>query len=127
MLEVASLVVFAADLDRTAAFYRAVGLDLKREDHGSGPVHFATELSAVHFAIYPAQAPGSAPAHRSAGGSFAGFYVDSLDDTTAGLIDLGSTVLHEHEDMPWGCRIVVTDPDGRPVEVNQRGHCPPAS
>jgi predicted enzyme related to lactoylglutathione lyase len=126
MVEVASLVVFAADLDKTAAFYRAVGLDLELEDHGSGPVHFAAEVDSVHFAVYPADSAGRAPARRAAGGSFPGFYVESLDDTTTALVDLGTPFLQQHQDMPWGCRVVVTDPDGRPVEVNQRGHCSPA-
>jgi hypothetical protein len=32
-------------------------------------------------------------------------------------------LLAEHEQMPWDRRIVVEDPDGRAVEINQRGHC----
>jgi hypothetical protein len=32
-----------------------------------------------------------------------------------------------HERMDWGCRVVVQDPDGRAVELNQRGHCGPQS
>ena len=28
-----------------------------------------------------------------------------------------------HQKMEWGCRAVVTDPDGRAVELNQQGHC----
>ena len=80
MTEMASLVLYAADPGSTAAFYRALGLALEDEDHGEGPVHFATEL--------------------------------------------GGATLTAHEQMPWGCRIVAEDPDGRAVEVNQRGHCP---
>lgn len=124
--EVSSLVLFTAHLEQTAAFYGAIGLDLDREDHGEGPVHHAVELGSVHFAIYPAESAGSAPDRRAAGSSFPGFYVDSLDATQDALAGLGSPVLKSHEEMPWGCRIVVADPDGRPVEVNQRGHCNPA-
>jgi hypothetical protein len=32
-------------------------------------------------------------------------------------------VLAEHEQMPWGCRVLLQDPDGRTVEINQRDHC----
>jgi lactoylglutathione lyase len=124
MAEFGALVVYAADAARTAAFYRAVGVSLEDEDHGEGPVHFAADLDGVHFAVYPAQAPGRAPARRAAGGSFPGFYVTSLDQVTAALAGLGAPVLQAHEEMPWGCRILAEDPDGRPVEVNQRGHCP---
>ncbi len=123
MTEFGALVVYASDTARAAAFYRAVGVDLEDEDHGEGPVHFAADLGGVHFAIYPAEAPGRAPARRSGGASFPGFYVSSLDRVTAALAGLGAPVLQPHQEMPWGCRIVVEDPDGRPVEVNQRDHC----
>jgi catechol 2,3-dioxygenase-like lactoylglutathione lyase family enzyme len=93
MSELASVVLFAANPLATAAFYRALGLVLEDEHHGDGPVHFATELGTVHFAIYPAQAPGRAPERRT-----------------------GGNVFH--------CRVVAEDPDGRAVEINQRGHCP---
>lgn len=124
MTEMASLVLFAADPDATAAFYRAAGLDLEDEDHGEGPVHFATELGPVHFAIYPAEAPGAAAGRRSGGSVFPGFYVESLDQVARSLAAANVTVVSGHEQMPWGCRMVAEDPDGRAVEVNQRGHCP---
>jgi lactoylglutathione lyase len=121
--EMASLVLFAADAAKTADFYRAIGLELEHEHHGLGPVHFAIELGPVHFAIYAADAGGRAPARRAAGSSFPGFYVESLDAATEALRQAGATVLSEHEQMPWGCRVVVEDPDGRAVEVNDRTHC----
>ena len=39
MTEMASLVLFAADSEATAAFYRALGVEFEDEDHGEGPVH----------------------------------------------------------------------------------------
>jgi lactoylglutathione lyase len=121
--EIASLVLFAADVNTTAEFYRALGLELEHEDHGEGPVHFATELGGVHFAIYPTDVRGRAPARRAVGSSFPGFYVAALDRVTESLRQLGASVLSEHEQMPWGCRVVVEDPDGRAIEVNDRAHC----
>ena len=46
-----------------------------------------------------------------------------LDRATEAVARLGAETLRDHEWRPWGCRIVVADPDGRAVEVNQRGHC----
>ena len=57
VVDVASLVLFAADPDLTADFYRVVGIELEHEDHGEGPVHYATELGGLHFAIYPGGHP----------------------------------------------------------------------
>jgi hypothetical protein len=70
MTELASLVLFTADAVAAARFYRAVGVPLQDEDHGEGPVHAAAELGDLHFALYPATAPGRAPERRSAGSSF---------------------------------------------------------
>jgi lactoylglutathione lyase len=123
MPEVASLVLYANDPVRTGAFYTALGLGLETEDHGDGPLHLAVELGAVHVAIYPAESPGDAPKRRHGGSSFPGFYVESLDEVTARLSDLATPIVSGHETMAWACRVVVEDPDGRPVEVNQRGHC----
>jgi lactoylglutathione lyase len=124
MTEMASLVLYAGNPTATAAFYRALGLVLADEHHDDGPIHFATELGPVHFAIYPAEAPGRAAERRSGGSLFPGFYVDSLDRAVSALTQAGAPILTGHEQMPWGCRVVAEDPDGRAVEVNQRAHCP---
>ena len=124
MIEVGALVLYARDMQKTAEFYRTLGIPLEKEDHGEGPVHFATELGPVHYAIYPSLAPGSGPARHSAGDTFHGLYVDSLDAVKDRLKAIGASMLSDHEIMPWGCRLVARDPDGRAVEVNQRGHCP---
>jgi predicted enzyme related to lactoylglutathione lyase len=123
MTEIASLVLYAGNAESTAAFYRAIGLELEDEVHDEGPVHFAIELGPVHFAIYAADTPGRAPGRRGGGSSFPGFYVESLDRAASALGRMGARRLTEHEEMPWGCRIVFEDPDGRAVEVNQQGHC----
>jgi len=115
MTEMASLVLYAASPQATAAFYRALGLELADEDHGEGP---------VHFAIYPAEEPGRARERRSGGSMFPGFYVQSLDRAAEALAQIGAPVLTGHQQMPWGCRVVAEDPDGRAIEINQRGHSP---
>ena len=126
MPEIAALVLYAANPAAASEFYRAIGLDLAEELHEEGPVHLAVELGPVHFAIYEASGPGRAPERRTVGDTFAGFYVDSLDEVTAALERIGAPILAEHDDMPWGCRIIAHDPDGRAIEVNQTDHCPAA-
>jgi len=124
MTELSSLVLFTGHLEQARAFYRAVGLALDGEDHGDGPLHYATDIGAVHFAIFDAgPSSGRAPQWRESGSSFPGFYVTSLDDTVAALTAQGAPVLAAHQVRDWGCRAIIEDPDGRPVEINQRGHC----
>ena len=125
MVRLGSLVLFSGDAPATIAFYRALGIPLEHEQHDDGEVHAAVELGDVHVAVYSAtQGSGRAPARRAGGSTFPGVFVDSLDDVQAALTALGARVLGSHEQMPWGCRFVVEDPNGRPVEVNQTGHCP---
>lgn len=123
MSELASVVVFSGDHARAVAFYRAIGIPLEDERHDDGPLHYACELGSVHFAIQPAETSGSAPSRRASGSTFPGFYVDSLDTVAADLSNLDAPLLGAHEQMPWGCRVVFQDPDGRPIEINQRNHC----
>lgn len=124
----ASLVLYAADLPRTSAFYGTLGLRLSDEQHDGGPVHAVTRLGDVHFAVYQseggARATGGHPGWQRPGSSLPGVWVTSLDRTTAALRDDHHPILLEHQMRSWGCRIVAEDPDGRTVEVNQRDHCP---
>jgi lactoylglutathione lyase len=124
MTELASIVVFTEHLEQTVTFYRALGFPLDDEDHGDGFVHAAGEMGDVHVAVFPAAAPGSTAGWRTAGSTFVGLWVPSLEAATSALEPLGATVLQDHQDREWGCRIVVADPDGRAVELNQRDHCP---
>jgi lactoylglutathione lyase len=124
--EFASLVLFSDSPDRTADFYRALGVDLSGEDHGDGHVHYATDVGGVHVAVLDADHPAAGSlGYRQAGSSFAGFYVESLESAVAALERLGAPVVVDHQVREWGCRAVVADPDGRAVEINQRDHCPP--
>jgi hypothetical protein len=81
-----------------------------------GRISIMTEMASL--------TPGQAGERRSGGSFFPGFYVESLDRAVQALTRAGAPILTRHEQMPWGCRVVAEDPDGRAVEVNQRGHCP---
>jgi lactoylglutathione lyase len=123
MTELASIVVFTEQLDQTVAFYRALGFPLDDEDHGDGYVHAAGEMGSVHVAVFPADDPGNAAEWRTAGSTFVGLWVPSLEAAMSALEALGAEILHGHQEREWGCRVVVADPDGRAVELNQRDHC----
>lgn len=123
-MSVASIVLFCADAGRTARFYAALGAAFEEERHDAGPVHFAVELDDVHFALYDAGGDPVVAEHRAAGEVFVGFYVPSLDAAVEAITALGHPPVSPHEQMPWGCRVLVVDPDGRTVELNDREHCP---
>jgi predicted enzyme related to lactoylglutathione lyase len=116
-----AFVCWTRDLDRCVRFYRALGLMLVEERHDEGPLHFACELGSAHFAIYAAESGPGAPPRRSAGASQLGFQIaGDLEATLEQALAAGGTMLVALEDVPWGKRAVLQDPDGRAVELNQR-------
>jgi predicted enzyme related to lactoylglutathione lyase len=125
MVSMASLVLYASDLGRTRAFYEALGMTLVPEQHDGGLPHAVTHAFGQHFAVHQAgtAAGATAPPWRSAASTFFGFYVDDLDGVVSTLTQGGATVLAAHQQRAWGCRYVLSDPDGRPVEINQKSHC----
>lgn len=113
-----ALVIFTADLDSTVAFYRRLGVPLEVDDHhDGGPVHYAAELGDCHFAVFPAEAGPGAPGFREAGGTFPGFAVEDVEAVLAAAAAAGVEIVQPLARYPWGRRAVITDPDGRPVEV----------
>lgn len=88
------LVVHTERLDACREFYTGLGLDPVREQHGSGPVHYAVELAGgLVLELYPGR-----PEH------------------TTGPLRLGLTVPASGR-LPAG-EHVLTDPDGRVVAVD---------
>jgi lactoylglutathione lyase len=122
-LEIASIVLYSNNAAKLTSFYEAAGAALEREQHDDGPVHFAVEIGGVHFAIYQAEGDAVVAAHCEPGEVFVGFYVDSLDSVVSAMASNGVLPATRHEQMPWGCRILFRDPDGRTVEINDKSHC----
>jgi catechol 2,3-dioxygenase-like lactoylglutathione lyase family enzyme len=112
-----AIVLFTSSLDATVSFYRAIGIDLAKEDHDDGVPHFAAELDGCHFAVFPATGTSRSPGLRVPGCSFAGIAVASVRTSVESVRDLGAPVLEDPTPYPWGVRAVVEDPDGRPVEI----------
>ena len=109
------VVLRSPDLVQAAAFYSRLGLQFTRHQHGSGPEHFAAELSGGVFELYPLTADGP-----STLGTRIGFSVPSLDTTIAALNDYPAAVISPPKDSEWGRRAVVADPDGHRVELLQQ-------
>lgn len=87
------LVVYTERLDACRDFYSDLGLDLVREQHGTGPVHYAVELAAgLVMELYP-----------------------GASERTTGRLRLGLEVSASTR-LPVG-KHHLTDPDGRIVAV----------
>ncbi len=112
------IVLRAADLETTCAFYLTLGVLLIAEQHGAGPLHYSCDLGGTVLEIYPG-ATGSAPRRTCAGATLHGFRVASLSSTLAALEALGAKVVTPPHSSAWGRRAVLLDPDGRAVELTE--------
>jgi len=108
------IVLRSPDLARAAAFYSRLGLQFTQHRHGNGPEHFAAELPGGVFELYPLSPDGA-----STLGTRIGFRVPSVDAALAALSDYPNAVVTPARDSEWGCRAVVSDPDGHRVELLQ--------
>jgi lactoylglutathione lyase len=119
--EVGAIILWSARLEETVRFYRALGIPLEEERHDEeDPVHWACDLGPVHFAVFEIPAGRRAPAYREDGATAVGFAVPDADAAVEAVRRLSARVVREPEDMPWGRRAIVEDPDGRPVEAFAR-------
>ncbi|MGW2513889.1 VOC family protein [Streptomyces scopuliridis] len=86
------LVLYTDQLDACHTFYTGLGLTFEKEQHGTGPEHYATALTGLVFELYP-----TSP-RRPATGS----------------LRLGLTLPVGAHGRPVG-QHTLTDPDGRTV------------
>ena len=109
------LVLKSAKTEAVLAFYTAIGLSFKQEQHGTGPLHNSTQIGATVFELYPLGRKDAADTTTRLG-----FAVDDLDMTLGRLKAVNGEVSREPENTPWGRRAVVRDPDGRSIELYER-------
>jgi catechol 2,3-dioxygenase-like lactoylglutathione lyase family enzyme len=91
------LVLYCARVDECRRFYSDLGLSFTAEQHGQGPKHYAAVLAdGMVFELYPAR-----------------------PDRESGAVRLGFSVVGTAATPPLAPgRHVLTDPDGRTVEVH---------
>jgi lactoylglutathione lyase len=115
-------ILYAADVDRTVAFYRdAFGFEVGFRWPAEGPLAFAyLRLEPLGIAI--GSAAGDTLHGDRADAPRGGFelclYTDDVDAAAERLRTIGAPILLEPADQPWGERLLYTrDPDGTPVQV----------
>jgi hypothetical protein len=108
------VVIRSRNIDKSVAFYSALGITFSKHAHGKGPEHYAYEEGAVTFEIYPETEPASATTATRIG-----FKVTELDSLLPILVERGGSIAIPAKDSPWGRRAVVIDPTGHKVELVQ--------
>lgn len=107
------LVLRTADTAGLAAFYSfLLGLTFDYHQHGSGPFHYAAEAGSVVLEIYPlAKGQLAGDKHLRLG-----FGIDQFDEVMAEL-PLRNIPFTPPVQTAFGLLCVVTDPDGRKIEL----------
>lgn len=112
------IVLRAANIRSTAAFYQQIGLHFSQEQSRSSPVYFACVIGSTIIEIHPGQ-PGSAPGLKQAGATRLGFATASLDQVLAHINPEAIRAVAKPQAAPWHKCAVLVDPDGRAVELTQ--------
>jgi len=109
------LVIRTRHIERLKNFCSALGIVFQAEQHGTGPLHYAGNLSdELVLEIYPL-------ADSEIDGTIRlGFLVEDLNRTIAALEAAGAIVLTWPRETKWGLQAIVRDPDGTRIEVLQK-------
>ncbi|WDI40410.1 VOC family protein [Bremerella sp. P1] len=104
------IVVRSSAPETTVRFYQSLGLHFTQEQHGKGPLHWASEINGFVMEIYPAKSPEQVDASTSVG-----LDVSDIKKTIAQLTALEATIVQQPKEFDWGIQAIVKDPDGRSV------------
>ncbi|MDA9004135.1 VOC family protein [bacterium] len=100
------VVVRCNNILKTRIFYEALGFTFVEEQHGRGPVHFASCDHGVVFELYPAKTTPIQDDTRL------GFTIENLD-TIIHTLPVVNTYLWDHK-----MHYILVDPDGRKIEIS---------
>jgi len=107
------VVVRVPDVERSAEFYRSLGLELTQEKHGEGPLHYSFTLrDSVVCELYPLKQTSDAKTP----GVRLGFEVVDLETLRKKLTSQGREILPGSSTSSF----VVIDPSGNQVEITER-------
>lgn len=107
-MKISLLVLRCKDLDKSKAFYEQFGLTFAREQHGSGAIHYSTDLSGTVLELYPSSDLAFHDNTRL------GFELDNVQELIGGVL-----VLNMYDGLN-GKVYVISDPDGRKIELSAK-------
>lgn len=110
------LVLKTGHLNRLKSFYEYIGCEFVQEQHGSGLVHYSTQVGACLLELYPLSGEISAETEAVR----LGFQVEKLDAIITQFREQSLLIAQAPKKSAWGYRAVVIDPDGRKVELVER-------
>jgi len=117
MINLALVVIKTDKLHKQSEFYSSLGFEFDYHRHGNGPYHYASIGKNPVLEIYPLPKGTEIADHTTR----LGFVVDDLNQVVQTLIDKGISIIREPIQTEWGYTAVVQDPDGRKIELTEKG------
>lgn len=109
------IVLRSSDPEVAVRFYQSLGLHFTQEQHGQGPLHWASKTQRFVMEIYPAKTPQQVDSTTSVG-----LNVSDMDQALHQLSATGVAIVSEPKEFDWGLQAIVKDPDGRSVILVER-------
>ena len=110
-MAVSSLVLYALNVTETADFYRSLGIELDENEQRAVGEAGLVRIAIVRASTADMAAPGAV------GTAMVGIDVWNVEGLVERLQTDGRRILRPVQQLDWGRRAVVADPDGRPVEL----------
>lgn len=110
------LVLRCADLERSRAFYEALGIQLVPEQHGRGHPHYSGAVGSVVLELYPLSGKPTSGARLGIRVSDLAAIVEAMNRIGAEVVRVGT------ESAPDS--VVLRDPDGHEIAVTQYNRAP---
>lgn len=101
------IVLRCADLERSRAFYEALGFKPVSEQHGTGARHYVCDLGGVVVELYPTATPQTSNLRLGLRVAALGAVVDALTTIGASIVRVDAA----------GTSALVRDPDGHEIAL----------
>ncbi|WP_290789811.1 VOC family protein [Flavihumibacter sp. UBA7668] len=115
-MDIRLLVIRTDKTDRLAEFYSLLGLTFEYHKHGNSPMHYSATIGQTVLEIYPLTKSQTEPDKNIR----LGFGIDNFELTIQKLKELGVAFSLEPTQTDFGFMTIVTDPDGRKVELYKK-------
>lgn len=109
------IVIRSAQPKKLADFYSLLGCTFEYHRHGNSPMHYSSEIGNIVFEIYPLS-QNQAEADKNLR---LGFAVDNFEDILK-VLSSHQIPFSEPVETDYGYLTVVTDPDGRKIELYRK-------
>jgi len=106
-VKISLLVIRCQNIEVSKSFYQLLGLSFVKEKHGGSPMHYSCEHDGTVFELYPNKGEFSQDISRL------GFKILGLRNMLT-KVEVTSTYDFEGKKV-----YVLTDPDGRKVEISE--------